>query len=64
MDFRNILFDVNRYDVEELYQAANLISSVFALDQRVSAGELMGRLWKLAGGLRNLSRDEFRQFAA
>ncbi|HHW45042.1 MAG TPA: hypothetical protein GXX25_14780 [Desulfotomaculum sp.] len=26
--------------------------------------ELMGRLWKLAGGLRNLSRDEFRQFAA
>jgi hypothetical protein len=42
LDFRNILFDVNRYDVEELYRAANLISSVFALDQRVSAGELMG----------------------
>ncbi|MBC7324041.1 MAG: Rpn family recombination-promoting nuclease/putative transposase, partial [Moorella sp. (in: Bacteria)] len=63
LDFRYILFDVNRYDVEELYRATNLISSVFALDQRVGAGELMGRLRKLADGLKNLSRDEFRQFA-
>jgi len=63
LDFRYILFDINRYDVEELYRAANLISSIFALDQRVGAGELMGRLRKLADGLKNLSRDEFRQFA-
>ncbi|SHJ51114.1 hypothetical protein [Desulfofundulus thermosubterraneus] len=64
MDFRYILFDVNRYQVEEQYQAANLVSSVFALDQKMSAEELVRRLRKLAGVLKNLGRDEFRQFAA
>jgi len=62
LDFRYILFDINRYQVEELYRAANLISSVFVLDQRIQAGELIGRLRRLADGLKNLSRDEFRQF--
>lgn len=62
LDFRYILFDINRYQVEELYRAANLISSVFVLDQRIHAGELIRRLRKPAGGLKNLSRDEFRQF--
>ncbi|KJR99397.1 MAG: transposase, partial [Peptococcaceae bacterium BRH_c4a] len=62
LDFRYILFDVNRYHKEELYRAANLIASVFALDQRMDAGELIKRLQKLADGLKNLSRDEFRQF--
>ncbi|MBO8129871.1 MAG: Rpn family recombination-promoting nuclease/putative transposase [Peptococcaceae bacterium] len=62
LDFSYILFDVNRYSEEKLYRAANLISSVFVLDQRIQAGELIGRLRKLADGLKNLSRDEFRQF--
>jgi len=64
LDFRYVLFDVNRYDPEELYRAANLVASVFALDQKMSAEELVRRLWKLAGVLKNLGRDEFRQFAA
>ncbi len=51
LDFRYILFDVNRYDVEELYRAANLVASVFALDQKISGEELVRRLWKLAGVL-------------
>lgn len=63
LDFRYILFDINRYDVEELYQAANLVASIFALDQKMDAGELIRRLRKLAGGLKNLGGDEFRQFA-
>ncbi|MDQ0285390.1 hypothetical protein J2Z49_000491 [Desulfofundulus luciae] len=64
LDFRYVLFDVNRYDPEELYRAANLVASIFALDQKMSAEELVRRLWKLAGVLKNLGRDEFRQFAA
>ena len=64
LDFRYVLFDVNRYDAEELYQAANLVASIFALDQKMDAEELVGRLRKLAGVLKDLSRDEFRRFAA
>ncbi|MQL53724.1 transposase [Desulfofundulus thermobenzoicus] len=64
LDFRYILFDVNRYDAEELYRAANLVASIFALDQKMDAEELVGRLRKLAGSLKNLSRDEFRRFGA
>lgn len=64
LDFRYVLFDVNRYDVEELYQAANLVASIFALDQKMGTEELVRRLRKLAGVLKNLSRDQFRQFAA
>ncbi|HHW44624.1 MAG TPA: transposase [Desulfotomaculum sp.] len=64
LDFRYVLFDVNRYDAEELYRAANLVASIFALDQKMDAEELVGRLRKLAGVLKNLSRDEFRRFAA
>lgn len=32
LDFKYILFDVSRYEVEELCRAANLVASVFALD--------------------------------
>lgn len=64
LDFKYILFDVNRYDVEELYKAANLVGSVFALDQRIDSEELVKRLWRLAGVIRNLSQEEFQKFAA
>ncbi|GEA15390.1 transposase [Moorella sp. E308F] len=62
LDFRYLLFDVNRYSEEELIRAANLIASVFLLDQRMRPEELVGRLQKLAGVLRRLTPDEFRHF--
>jgi predicted transposase/invertase (TIGR01784 family) len=61
LDFGYILFDVNRYSEEELYRAANLISSVFVLDQTMDHRELTGRLRKLIGVLKKLTPDEFKQ---
>lgn len=61
LDFSYILFDVNRYSEEELYRAANLISSVFVLDQTMDHRELTGRLRKLIGVLKKLTPDEFKQ---
>ncbi|NLK51629.1 MAG: hypothetical protein GX295_04170 [Syntrophomonadaceae bacterium] len=49
VDFRYILFDVNRYQKEELLQMANLISSILLLDQKIDRDELINRLWLLAG---------------
>ncbi|WP_338835547.1 Rpn family recombination-promoting nuclease/putative transposase [Neomoorella thermoacetica] len=60
LDFRYLLFDVNRYSEEELIRAANLIAGVFLLDQKMRPEELVGRLQKLAGVLRRLTPDEFR----
>lgn len=64
LDFRYLLFDVNRYSEEELLKAANLIASVFLLDQRISPGELVKRLRKLAGIAKRLTPDEFRYLKA
>ncbi len=61
LNFNYILFDVNRYREEELYQASNLISSIFVLDQTMSHQELTKRLRKLIGVLKKLTPDEFRQ---
>ena len=61
LDFKYILFDVNRYREEELYRAANVIASVFALDQKMSVGELTERLRRLAGVLQKMEPDEYRQ---
>ena len=61
LDFNYILFDVNRYKDQELYEMANLIASVFVLDQTMSHKELIRRLRKLIGVLRKLTLDEFRQ---
>ncbi|MBF7084426.1 Rpn family recombination-promoting nuclease/putative transposase [Desulfallas sp. Bu1-1] len=63
LDFKYILFDVNRYREEELYRAANLIASVFVLDQKMDPAEITKRLRKLAGALSKMSGDEFRQLA-
>ncbi|MCY6485487.1 Rpn family recombination-promoting nuclease/putative transposase [Clostridium aestuarii] len=48
VDFRYLLFDVNRMDKNELIDIANVISSVFLLDQKVEIEELVNRL-KLVG---------------
>ena len=61
LNFHYILFDINRYNQVELYNMANLISSIFVLDQTMSHQELIGRLRKLANILKALTPEEFRQ---
>ncbi|GBF33249.1 hypothetical protein DCCM_2348 [Desulfocucumis palustris] len=61
LDFSYILFDVVRYDQEDLYRAANVVSSVFYLDQTVNTRELVARLRKLADVLKDMDPEQFRQ---
>ncbi|MCT4507863.1 MAG: Rpn family recombination-promoting nuclease/putative transposase [Tepidibacter sp.] len=44
IDFRYLLFYVNRMDKEELIEIANVISSIFLLDQNVEVYEIINRL--------------------
>ncbi|QXM05072.1 Rpn family recombination-promoting nuclease/putative transposase [Crassaminicella indica] len=48
VNFKYLLFDVNRMDKEELFNIANVVSSVFLLDQDVEIEEIIKRL-KLIG---------------
>ncbi|WP_099190480.1 Rpn family recombination-promoting nuclease/putative transposase [Tepidibacter mesophilus] len=44
IDFRYLLFDINRMDKEELIEIANVVSSIFLLDQNVEVDEIINRL--------------------
>jgi hypothetical protein len=48
LDFSYILFDIVRYSENDLLQAANVVSSVFYLEQNVDPLDLTGRLRELA----------------
>ncbi len=48
VDFRYLLFDINRMDKNELLEIANVVSAVFLLDQDIEIGEIIERL-KLIG---------------
>ncbi|MGI6649373.1 MAG: Rpn family recombination-promoting nuclease/putative transposase [Bacillota bacterium] len=61
VDFRYILFDVNRYQKDELLQMANLISSILLLDQKISKEEIISRLWLMIDTIKKMSPDEFQQ---
>jgi len=61
LNFRYILFDVNRYSEEELYKTANLVSGIFVLDQTMDHRELTKRLRKLIDVLKRLTPEEFQQ---
>jgi predicted transposase/invertase (TIGR01784 family) len=61
LDFTYILFDVVRYSEEDLHRAANMVSSVFYLDQTVDPSELVDRLKKLAGVMKEMDPEQFRQ---
>ena len=50
IDFRYLLLDVNRMEKEELLEIANIVSSVFLLDQDIEVKEIVKRL-KLIGRL-------------
>ncbi|MGI6647914.1 MAG: Rpn family recombination-promoting nuclease/putative transposase [Bacillota bacterium] len=61
VDFQYILFDVNRYQKEELLQMANLISSILLLDQKISKEEIISRLWLMIDTIKKMPPDEFQQ---
>ncbi|AGL01389.1 Rpn family recombination-promoting nuclease/putative transposase [Desulfoscipio gibsoniae] len=61
LDFSYILFDVVRYNEEDLHRAANVVSSIFYLDQTLEPQELGVRLRKLADILKELDQEQFRQ---
>ena len=61
LDFSYILFDVVRYSEEDLHRAANVVSSVFYLNQTVDPRELVARLRKLVGVLEGMTPEQFRQ---
>jgi predicted transposase/invertase (TIGR01784 family) len=61
LDFSYILFDVVRYSEEDLHRAANVVSSVFYLDQTVEPRELVARLKKLAHVMKEMEPEQFRQ---
>ncbi|NJD01035.1 MAG: Rpn family recombination-promoting nuclease/putative transposase [Ruminiclostridium sp.] len=44
LDFKYILFDVNRYDKNRLLELTNLIGAVFYIDQSQNYDELFGKL--------------------
>ncbi len=62
LNFRYILIDVNRYEKKALLELANLIGSVFLLDQKIEKDEVIFRLKELIGVLRRFPPDEFNLF--
>lgn len=62
LDFNYILFDINRYSDEELYNVSNLVSAVFLLDQEMNEEELLTRLRKLIYILKKISPEQFSVF--
>jgi len=62
LDFNYILFDINRYSDEELYNVSNLVSAVFLLDQEMNEEELIRRLRKLIYILKKISPEQFSVF--
>jgi len=60
LDFRYILFDVNRYDDQDLREAANVISTVFFLDKRTSYTEILDRIKLILKIVRKFDPDQLR----
>ncbi|WMJ82291.1 Rpn family recombination-promoting nuclease/putative transposase [Clostridium sp. MB40-C1] len=62
LDFNYILFDVNRYDKEDLLEIANMVSLVFLLEQNISKEELVKRLRSSAFVLKRIKPEQFDVF--
>ena len=57
LDFKYILFDVKRYDENMLLELANVIGTVFFIDQRTELDEVAGKLKQLMTGISRLEED-------
>ena len=63
VNFNYILLDINRYDEQELYNMANLLSSVFIIDRTAKqTADVVEKLRKLLGSLQLLKPEQFKQF--
>lgn len=62
LDFNYIFLDVNRYRQEELFDIANLVSSVFLIDQRIDDKELIKRLRKMIFILKKIKPEQYDIF--
>ena len=58
LDFEYLLIDVNSYSDEELLEVANVISSIFYLDQKGEV-DVLQRLKDLVDIMKNMSEEEF-----
>jgi len=63
LDFRYILFDVRRYDDDDLLELANVIGAAFFIDKtKDKAKDLLERMGIMAKGIEVLSGDDMNVF--
>ena len=62
LNFKYILIDINRYQKQDLLKTANLISTVFLLDQKINAEELIKRLLEISKVIKKLDETHVRLF--
>ncbi|KLU61972.1 hypothetical protein CEB3_c16700 [Peptococcaceae bacterium CEB3] len=62
LDFRYYLVNVRSFAEGELLAFSNLVATIFALDQRMEAEELLPRLRRFMNVLQRLKPKEFQQF--
>jgi len=62
LNFKYILFDVQKYEEEELLQLSNLIGSVFLVDKSSELEDIIEQLKKLISIIKNLEAEEFNLF--
>ena len=62
VDFQYILIDVNRYSKEELFELANLIGSVFLLDQKIESEEYLERMKFISERVKEAEPEVVRAF--
>ncbi|MCC9294265.1 Rpn family recombination-promoting nuclease/putative transposase [Clostridium sp. WLY-B-L2] len=59
IDFRYILFDIYRYDENNLKAMANMVSTVFLLDKEISREDLIRRLRLTVYALKKITPEQF-----
>ena len=62
LDFKYLLFDVARYNEDELLKLGNLIGAVFYMDREIIYENFMEKLKNLANLLKNLDEEDFLLF--
>ncbi len=58
LDFSYFLIDINRYTEKELLDIANLVATVFLLDQKQDEQQLLNRLKALLNTIKKLTPEE------